>query len=510
MKKARFRKLLSIATAFVMTLGIGVSTAFAAPLVPPVPNSTNVIINKLVADSFTNVPRAHDGSVITDFTSYGTNVRIDNTGVVFRVWTLVNEPAISLTIGDGISSIEKTALDALTIAQLDGYFTGANVNAGATTALGTGTYYIRETAWPATLTQQIGVPTILELPALNTLGNAYLDTVNIYPKNVIHSDRPTVDKDVASQGNDHAGYNIGDVFSYMIYPTVPVGIQNYTKFIVTDTLETTLDYRDTLTVTYNGTPLTSALPTPDYTVTGTAVNGSAGGDVIVTFTTAGLAKLGAEVPNPLDVAHALKIQFDASINSNAVMGTDIYNNAVLTYNNGYMTDSNTEVVNKPEVHTGGRQFIKVDNATGGYLSGLANARFVVQRADLQYMIQNPTTKVVTWTTVLADATRLAPDSNGAFEVKGLKYNDDGTAVTYTMIEDVKPDAYLQMDPLDFTIDGSSYLDGTIWTDNTKVINVRQPVIPQTGGIGTLIFLVTGMTMMGGAVVALRRREELEK
>lgn len=80
------------------------------------------------------------------------------------------------------------------------------------------------------------------------------------------------------------------------------------------------------------------------------------------------------------------------------MGKDIYNNAVLTYNNGYFTtDQTTDVplINQPEVHTGGRQFIKVDNVTQGYLPGLSTATFYVKNSDGKYMKRDANGKI-TW------------------------------------------------------------------------------------------------------------------
>ena len=35
---------------------------------------------------------------------------------------------------------------------------------------------------------------------------------------------------------------------------------------------------------------------------------------------------------------------------------------------------------QPEVHTGGRQFIKVDNVTGNFNSALATAEFVIKNS----------------------------------------------------------------------------------------------------------------------------------
>ena len=46
-------------------------------------------------------------------------------------------------------------------------------------------------------------------------------------------------------------------------------------------------------------------------------------------------------------------------------------------------------------------------------------------------------------------------------------------------------------------------------DATKVIN-KKVTIPQTGGVGTVIFTVIGITLMGVAVYAMKRRNAEEK
>jgi fimbrial isopeptide formation D2 family protein/uncharacterized repeat protein (TIGR01451 family)/LPXTG-motif cell wall-anchored protein len=467
---------------------------------PTPPASTAVTIHKIVGTGGFTL-QDHDGLPLTaaEIAALGTGAVENNTGVIFSVWELTDITGV--TLANGLDETEKGIIEALTDAELTIAFgTPTAVDAGIPANFESGYYYVRETTKPATLESQLGVPFFMELPVLNEAGDAYLTTLDLYPKNTIEDDMPVIDKDVETKNQDDGGYDVGQNFDYLIYPKVPQGIEDYTVFKITDTLDSQLTYLNTVTVTYNGVTF---IPGTDYILDETLINGFS-----VAFTAEGLDKLALNRPET-ETLKDLEIKYQAEINNTATMGTDIYNNATLDYNNGYITTSQVDVdeAMQPEVHTGGRQFIKVDNVTGNFNSALAGAEFVVKNTAGEYMLMDSNGHI-TWVATAALATKLSVDATtGAFEVKGLAYGDNGETFTYTLEEFTTPAGYVTMNPVSFEINETSYGDGTVITDNQIIRNAKRPMIPQTGGIGTALFTVAGLAMMTVAVVALKKKEE---
>lgn len=462
---------------------------------PPPEPTTRVTIHKVVGTSEFTL-KDHNGSQLStqQIAALGTNAVENNTGVEFTIWKV---PA-----GTVVTSLNDKTVDYLN----NTYKTVSPkvLQAGREYSIENGTYYVRETKHPATLKSSSGVPFIMELPALNVNSNEYLSKLHLYPKNVIENDMPEIDKDVQTKGNDNASYDVGADFYYLIYPKVPKGIESYTKFEIRDTLDSKLDYLDSITVTYNGITLSNVR---DYTLT-QSKRGTAGGNFTLAFTQEGLQKLAVNRP-ATETLKDLEIRFKARINNTATMGVKIYNNAKLVYNNGYNScEKDVPDFNRPEVHTGGRQFIKVDNITQTYLEALKTATFVVKNSENKYMKTDQDN--VSWVQNILNATKISLNpADGSFEVKGLAYGNKGEEFTYSLVEVDVPVGYIKMNDFNFNISASSYGDGASISDNTKVTNTKQPNIPQTGGIGSIIFLAAGLLIMGSAVVALKRKKKLE-
>lgn len=102
---------------------------------------------------------------------------------------------------------------------------------------------------------------------------------------------------------------------------------------------------------------------------------------------------------------------------------------------------------------------------------------------------------------------------GQFEIAGLK---DGK---YTLVEIKAPEGYAlpSNNTFDFNIqkDGKQQekeidfgvKDDGEGTDNARKIVNKKVDIPQTGGMGTVLFTVVGISLMAGAVIAMKKNRE---
>lgn len=113
-----------------------------------------------------------------------------------------------------------------------------------------------------------------------------------------------------------------------------------------------------------------------------------------------------------------------------------------------------------------------------------------------------------------DAYKLVSDGQGRFEITGL------SADNYQLIEVKAPAGYaLRQEAVDFEVK-----DGTYKGDSTKEIQYnkddknggygqrvdnKKVTIPQTGGIGTIIFTAIGLAIMASAVIAIKKRQATE-
>ncbi len=107
--------------------------------------------------------------------------------------------------------------------------------------------------------------------------------------------------------------------------------------------------------------------------------------------------------------------------------------------------------------------------------------------------------------------RLVSNSNGQFEITGL------AAGTYYLEETKQPEGFAPLaDDVEFTVGAGTYSGNATGqvpyeptgtgTDALRVNNIKI-TIPVTGGIGTVLFTVAGVALMGGAVVAMKKRRE---
>ncbi len=119
----------------------------------------------------------------------------------------------------------------------------------------------------------------------------------------------------------------------------------------------------------------------------------------------------------------------------------------------------------------------------------------------------------TWVNDEKQAIVLTSNAEGQFEITGLEYGK------YDLVEKTAPAGYAKLNgPIEFEVKEGSYTgvdcDINYEQDQTqekdaKCVANKKVSIPQTGGIGTVIFTVVGVMLMVGAAFALKRRKEDE-
>lgn len=124
----------------------------------------------------------------------------------------------------------------------------------------------------------------------------------------------------------------------------------------------------------------------------------------------------------------------------------------------------------------------------------------------------------TWVGKDENPTVFTSNDQGQFEVKGLEYGN------YQAVETKAPEGYAlptNGGPFTFEVKEGSYngqatefkyevtlKEGETQTYGKKITNTKV-TIPQTGGIGTIIFTAIGLAIMASAIIAIKKRQATE-
>lgn len=477
MKKLKLTTIFLVIVGFILSMA-GLQKGYAAET--PAENDTfDIVLTNMKLDDLTGWPKGegkdnYTGAKLDLQNYFGTTSTLD--GVWFEVHEDTAEGEI---VQEGLT---------------------ANGGQITFTGLKKGTYVIVQNKAKSKvdaaeqLAGYAAVPMTITLPVYKAEGGWFTtgeNAVHVYPKNTVN--KPTIDK-VVNESDKHDTVAYGDTKTFKITSEMPEGIADYTVLTYSDQFSKGLSYQGNLTVLKNG----ESISAENYQLT---VVGTKAAAISVAFTKAYIQTLRR--------GDVITITYQASINKDAVMGTANPNDVKVTYGHNPDFTKDYELVEIPELHTGGAKFVKQDRTTQDKLKG---AKFVVQNSANKYLKQTVTDGLITatsWVDKKEEATKFTSNAKGTFEVTGLAYGSanqkhDEASSTYKLVEVTAPTGYaLLQDPVEFTVNASSYQDiNTIKVNNSKV------TIPQTGGIGSAIVIGLGLLAISfGLVTKLRTVEK---
>ena len=158
-----------------------------------------------------------------------------------------------------------------------------------------------------------------------------------------------------------------------------------------------------------------------------------------------------------------------------------------------------------------------DAAEKAYKDAVKEGKADTEIAPLKEARDKAYVKVNTQWTWIADTDNhdgayvFTSKANGYFKITGLNLGN------YQLIETKAPDGYAEnKTPQDFEVKEGSTGETTKLESGDlqdlvgfKQIKNKKVTIPQTGGIGSLIFIVAGLAIMGIAYVAMKKRNAVE-
>ncbi len=321
--------------------------------------------------------------------------------------------------------------------------------------------------------------------------------VTIYDKNKEPEIKKTVD-------DADGTVEVGQVLNFTITGEVP-STTGYTvyDYVITDTMTRGLTFNDDVKVTLGG---------EDITADAKVKRNAAGDGFSATI----------DVKDYQDkIGAAIVITYSATVNENAITRSSETNRANLEYS-ADPTNKNTTKKTDDEVVDVYSFNIDIDKYRSDDTSvKLAGAKFVLKNNEGKYYKYDETAKTVSWVDAKDDATEVVTTDAGTAAFNGIE------AGTYALEETEAPAGYnplaadiaivITVNNTDngvektATVNGDTKaLDANKLSLTASVGNSTGAILPETGGIGTMIFVVIGMFAVLGAGIFLVTNKRMSK
>jgi fimbrial isopeptide formation D2 family protein/LPXTG-motif cell wall-anchored protein len=381
-----------------------------------------------------------------------------------------------------------------------------------------GIYLVVEVADPRVASP--AAPFVVSVPMINPTGDTWLTDVHVYPKN----ESMSIEKKVA---NDSV--QIGSVIDYTIIASIPTDINAVpaTAYKVTDALDKGLTYVGILGVKAgldntsaafaSGIVLTSAT---HYGIVITPPSGAAGEVVTLTLTQAGKEFLANGNYKFLEIVLEVKVNAGILEKSDYVLG----NLASLEFLNEYgelKTAVSGALGSMTNIHTAQIKITKLDSVTSTLR--LAGAKFKLATSeqnakDAHYLRKDANGVIYDYSDPGYNAatdweitTASVADPGAGIDVgdaifAGLQDHGGTTALpsyrTYWLVETKAPAGYNPLSAAQAITFDATAAGANRFSAYATVYNNKGFTLPKTGGIGNVVFTVSGVALIGISLILI--------
>ena len=452
--------------------------------------------------------------------------------------------ANATTVKNALEAAVKNGGVAMTETDAAGYTSASNMEQGL--------YLVVETRVPEMVTSTCN-PFFVSLPMTTIDGSEWLYDLTVYPKN--QTGNPTLDKTVREAKNSTGkntgsltdikdGYehtataSVGDVVDYQIISTLPTitsKASSLSEYTYVDTMSKGIRYNknDVVIEFFKDAGCTDKITTwAENSGKFTVVYDDTANTMTIRMTDTGLSEINEAATVYADSVKrgysdcTMRLTYAAALTADAKMGdTDNPNEVVLTWKRTNTTYFDT-LKDCCHVYTYGIDVLKQFSDSGG---NLRNVKFTLHNdIDDVFVIaeqKNGVYYAKGFAAKKGDATTFIPNAQGHIVVKGLE--DDTYSLTeiatdkgYVLLKDavkiiIKTSENGQCEKCgaklltaSATVNGkdAGMTDGNAIVPLT-VVNNPGFDLPKTGGYGTWMFTIGGVTLLGAAAfIVIRSRK----